>query len=385
LEFKYVFVAGLVDKRFPSLERSEKIQIPNELVKETLLQGDVHLQEERRLFYVAITRAKKGLYFSWALDYGGMRLKRPSIFLKELNLIKLEEDLAKDNQIDFNKLGSKISEDTRRINKEDLRKLLPKQFSFSQISAYNICPRQYYYAHILKIPSLGKAVFSYGKSMHLTLQKFFQLIKFREEKAQGNLFTAPKTKDIQKRENKLPVSLEELLKIYEEVWIDDWYENKEDKKEYLKQGRETLREIYKDFEKNPPQVKFLEKGFNVHFGDHGFKGNIDRVDKINGGVQLVDYKTGHPKEKLSLAEKEQLLIYQMAYEEVFKEKVKNLKFHYLNNNTQIDFLGTDKELEKIREKLIQTIKKINTCNFQAKPSEYKCRYCDFKDICPFRL
>ncbi len=385
LEFKYVFVAGLVDKRFPSLERSEKIQIPNELIKETLLEGDVHLQEERRLFYVAMTRAKKGLYFTWALDYGGMRLKRPSIFLKELNLIKLEEDLAKDNQIDFNKLSSEISEDTRKINKEDLQKLLPKQFSFSQLTAYNTCPRQYYYAHILKIPTLGKHVFSYGRSMHLALQKFFQLIKFREEKAQGNLFTAPRAKDSQNEKNKLPVSLEELLKIYEDVWIDDWYENKKDKKEYLKQGRETLREIYKDIAKNPPQVKFLEKGFNVHFGDHSFKGNIDRVDKIKGGVQLVDYKTGKTKEKLSLADKEQLLIYQMAFEEVFKEKVKNLKFYYLNSNKQIDFLGTDKELEKIREKLIQTIKKINTCNFQAKPSEYKCQYCDFKDICPFRF
>lgn len=385
LEFKYVFVVGLVDKRFPSLERSEKIQIPDALIKETLLEGDIHLQEERRLFYVAMTRAKKGLYFTWALDYGGMRLKRPSIFLKELNLIKLEEDLAKDNQIDFNKLSSEIFEDTRKINKEDLQKLLPKQFSFSQLNAYNTCPRQYYYAHILKIPSLGKHVFSYGKSMHLTLQKFFQLIKFREEKAQGDLFATTKIKDTQNKKSRLPVSLEELLKIYEDVWIDDWYENKKDKKEYLKKGRETLREIYKDFEKNPPQVKFLEKGFNVHFGDYSFKGNIDRVDKIKGGIQLVDYKTGKTKEKLSLADKEQLLIYQMAFEEVFKEKVKNLKFHYLNNNSQIDFLGTDKELEKIREKLIQTIKKINTCNFQAKPSEYKCQYCDFKDICPFKI
>ena len=126
LEFKYVFIVGLVDKRFPSMERKEKIQIPNELVKETLIDGNVHLQEERRLFYVAMTRAKQGLYFTWALDYGGARLKKPSIFLKELDLIKLEEDLSKDVEIDFNKLGARAIKDVRRITKQDLQKLLPK-------------------------------------------------------------------------------------------------------------------------------------------------------------------------------------------------------------------------------------------------------------------
>jgi len=385
LEYKYVFIVGLVDKRFPSMERKEKIQIPDNLVKEEVLEGDVHLQEERRLFYVAMTRAKQGLYFTWALDYGGKQLKKPSIFLKELNLIQLEKGLTKEEKFNLDKLKSEIKEDTRKINKEDLKRLLPNRFSFSQISAYNTCPRQYYYAHILKIPSLGKHFFSYGKSMHLALQKFFQLVKARQDSSQGDLFAPANKEKKSQSENKLPVSEKELLEIYEQVWIDDWYQSSTDKKEYLEQGRKSLKEIYKDFKENPPQVKFLEKGFNVHFGDYSFKGNIDRVDQVQGGVQLIDYKTGNPKEKLSLADKEQLLIYQIAYEEVFQEKVENLRFHYLNNNTQVDFLGTDKELEKVREKLIQSIKKIYTCSFTASPAEYKCQYCDFKDICPFKV
>lgn len=380
LEFQYVFIVGLVDKRFPSTERSEVIQIPDELVKEILLDGDVHLQEERRLFYVAMTRAKKGLYFTWALDYGGSRLKKPSIFLRELNLIKLEEDFVKENLDIIENLKSEVYEDTRKISKEDLQKLLPKQYSFSQVAAYDSCPRQYYYAHILKIPTLGKHVFSYGRSMHLALQKFFQLVKSRLEKKQTSLFDKSEEYD----NKKLPVTLDELLKLYEENWIDDWYENKEDKKKYRDEGRKTLREIYKDIENNPPEVKFLEKGFNVRFSDYSFKGNIDRVDIVNGGVQLVDYKTGTSKQKLSLEDKRQLLIYQIAYEEVFKEKVKNLKFHYLNDNTEVDFLGKEKELEKVKEKLVDTIKRINTCDFKADPEEHKCGYCDFRGICPFK-
>ncbi|MHB8871301.1 MAG: ATP-dependent helicase, partial [Candidatus Doudnabacteria bacterium] len=62
LEYKNVFVVNMVDQRFPSRDRKEAIEIPKELVKEILPEGDIHLQEERRLFYVAITRAKQNLY-----------------------------------------------------------------------------------------------------------------------------------------------------------------------------------------------------------------------------------------------------------------------------------------------------------------------------------
>ena len=71
LEFKHVFIVNLVDKRFPTIARSEQINLPDALIKEILPSGDVHLEEERRLFYVAMTRAKTGLYFTWANDYGG--------------------------------------------------------------------------------------------------------------------------------------------------------------------------------------------------------------------------------------------------------------------------------------------------------------------------
>ncbi|MBU1778322.1 ATP-dependent helicase, partial [Patescibacteria group bacterium] len=86
LEFKYVFVANMVDKRFPTIERRDPISIPDPLIKEILQIGDIHLEEERRLFYVAMTRAKDHLYFSWSPDYGGVRKKKPSRFLTELDI-----------------------------------------------------------------------------------------------------------------------------------------------------------------------------------------------------------------------------------------------------------------------------------------------------------
>jgi ATP-dependent DNA helicase UvrD/PcrA len=383
LEYKYVFIVGLVNQRFPSMERKEKIALPNELVKEILPGGDVHLQEERRLFYVAMTRAKQGLYFTWAKDYGGVRLKKPSKFLQELNLIKLEDDLKTEKKV-FSKDDLEINDIKIKstITKADLKKLIPRQYSFTQIRAYQSCPRQYYYSHILKIPLQGKAVFSYGKTMHLTMQKFFQLIMNRANQKQADLFDASVAK--KPAEGKLSVSLDELLKIYKESWINDWFDDAESKKKYNDLGRRSLREFYKKVEKKMPEVKFLEKGFNLKVGDYSFKGEIDRVDVLDGGVQIIDYKTGNSKEKLSADDKQQLLIYQIAYEAVFKEKVKNLKFYYLNDNTEVDFLGKQKDLDKVTDKLIDTIKKINSCDFTAKASDFTCKYCDFKEICQFR-
>ena len=83
LEFKYVIMPNLVAQKFPTMNRKEKIMIPDKLVREKLPEGDVHIEEERRLFYVAMTRARDALYLTSARDYGGAREKKPSKFIEE--------------------------------------------------------------------------------------------------------------------------------------------------------------------------------------------------------------------------------------------------------------------------------------------------------------
>ena len=81
LEFPVVFLPGLVDGRFPARSRREPLALPIELVDEVLPEGDGHLQEERRLFYVGMTRARDELILSHAADYGGRRARRVSPFV----------------------------------------------------------------------------------------------------------------------------------------------------------------------------------------------------------------------------------------------------------------------------------------------------------------
>ena len=427
LEYKYVFIANLVDKRFPTVARSEQINLPDALIKEILPAGDVHLEEERRLFYVAMTRAKAGLYFSWAPDYGGKTKKRPSRFLIELKLV--EGDDVKQKRLPEIK-SSKIPNSEFRNSNEYLNSnleiknykfnqnsklnifnlnnknnfIIPAHFSYSQLAAYTNCPYQYRFAHILKIPVMGKEQFSFGKTMHATLQKLFALVNEKKGFGQADLFggkippaaslTRGKNSHSQKGQAGGLITFEEILKLYDQSWIDDWYESKKKKQERKEQGREILKIFYEKHRDNWPKVLFLEKGFNLKITDsssgpasagavYAIRGAIDRIDETASGLRLVDYKTGQAKEDLSFEEKEQLFIYQLAAGELFKRPVSGLAFYYLENNSQVEFIGDQKDLQKIKNKIISTIEEIKRGEFPPKPSRL-CAWCDYRGICEYR-
>lgn len=371
LEFKYVFIVNLVDKRFPTIRRSNPIMIPEKLIKEIIPQGDSHLQEERRLLYVALTRAKRGLFFTSADDYGGMRKKRLSRFLTEMGFEK------KLKEIDEEKL-EEIKKEVK-IPKESI--VLPKYFSFSQFAAFSNCPYQYRFAHILRIPVSGRASFSFGKTMHHTLHEFVKAIN--EGIGKQKALFGKKSKNSEKI-----LGFSDLLLIYEKEWIDDWYENSSQKQEYKKLGKKILRDFYNDFEKNPPKVLriqeelALELSFKLKIGDNIIRGVIDRIDEVEDGVEIIDYKTGKYKEKLSPQNKQQLLLYQIAIEEVFGLKPIRLTYNYLEHNKRVSFLGKDKDKDKEKEKILDLIEKIKKSKFEATPG-WQCNFCDFKYICNF--
>ena len=96
LEFPVVFVVNLVAQRFPSRDRKEQIPVPNDIIKETLPEGEEGLQEERRLFYVAITRAQDKLFLTAARFYNeGKRERKISPFVIETLGEKQVESIIK--------------------------------------------------------------------------------------------------------------------------------------------------------------------------------------------------------------------------------------------------------------------------------------------------
>ena len=375
LEFKNVFIVSLVDKRFPSIERKEQIELPDALVKETISEGDIHLEEERRLFYVALTRARDGLFLTSAEDYGGVRSKKPSRFLTELGFEPKTETLEKSMLEQEDGVPEQQTDELKL-----LRSRIPKKFSFTQFQAFESCPKQYKYAHILQIPAEGRFNFSFGKTLHAVMQQLYELVQSRASGGkQTGLFdaNAPTSRAIE-------VSFDEIKKMYESAWVNEWYTSKKHEEEYFEKGKEELRAFHTLHGGTFMPPLYIEKGFTLHVGDHPVKGQIDRVDRVDGGVRIVDYKTGTAPDRTKKLPKDklwQLYLYAHAVRDVLHEKPVTLSFYYFELGEYIDIEWSEKDEEALLQKTSESIEGILKSNFIPTPSPYTCKYCDFKDIC----
>jgi DNA helicase-2/ATP-dependent DNA helicase PcrA len=382
LEFEYVFVVSLVEQRFPTRPRSEPIPLPDGLVNERLPEGDAHLEEERRLFYVAITRAKRGVVLTGAESYGGVRKKKPSIFIAETGV-----DVSSLEARASSELLALIPHEYAAETFDDSRETyeLKRRFSFTQLAAFRACPLQYKFAHVYKIPILGSYQKSFGQCVHLTLQDILKLHLDRGRAEQGSLFAA--ASPVQR--DGFRVTLDEALDIFELRWVenDDWYKDKSMHDEYHVKGRAAVRAMVEAWIKSPPEAVHLEKTFLWQLGDLSIGGKIDRMDKAaDDTIILIDYKTGSPKaaDKFETKDKEQLWIYQLAQEKA-GNTVSGLKYVYVMTGDEavVPILKEDRRLA-FEENMLERMRTILKSRFEPEPDSHVCRYCDFRNICEHR-
>lgn len=365
LEFKAVFLINLVSDRFPSRERSEKIPLPKEIIKEKLPENiDFHLEEERRLFYVGMTRAKEVLYFTAADFYGGLKRSK-----KISNFIYEALPTLKDKKIDNapKQLAiSQILSSYEKIDKaeEKIPDYKVEYITYSNLQMFDICPLHYKAKVIYKIPSPPTGVQSFGISLHKTLQIFYKKIQDGE-----------KTDELT------------LQKILTEEWEREGYENKKHEEERFKEAKKILSEYYKKGF-NPkiiPLALEYEFRFLLKNGVKVF-GKIDRIDPKKDGIEIIDYKTGEDNPKAKAAHELQLAIYALAATKV-KDKILNqdpekitLTLNFLNGQTKKSMTFNKTDLEKLETELIDKIKEIEKSEFKCSGSVL-CINCEYRMLC----
>jgi CRISPR/Cas system-associated exonuclease Cas4 (RecB family) len=270
---------------------------------------------------------------------------------------------------------------------------LKKRFSFTQLAAFRKCPLQYKFAHVYKIPILGSFQKSFGQSIHLVLHAILALHLERGKAQQGDLFVAPvpvgarHAVPLRERTVGFRVTLDEALKIFEERWIDEWYESRRQHDDFKKEGREAVKRMHEAWFATPPNVAFLEQPFEWHMGERSLKGAVDRIDHLSyGGYAIYDYKTGRGKESddLETSDKEQLWIYQIAMEERGLS-IKKLAYVYVLTG-QVAEVGIlqGEQREAFQLDIKQRMEDILISRFSPAPSPFICRYCDFRNVCEFR-
>lgn len=367
LEFPVVFLVNLVSQRFPTIERREQIPIPEALIKEVLPVGDFHLEEERRLFYVGMTRAKEKLFLTAANYYGeGKREKKLSPFIFEAlgeNVDSKVNNSVKVKQLSF--LDYKNSDvRNKESNKE---KIKIDYLSYSQIETFEICPLHYKLKYILKVPTPASASASFGTSIHAALKSFYE-----------NIAAGAKPSD------KL------LFKLLEDNWVKEGYKDKKHEKDFFEKGKLYLSGYLKEGYNSKTPILSLEQPFTIPLGkDLKIGGRVDRVDDLGGGeIEIIDYKTGAtiPSQK-EVDKNLQLSFYALAATKIPVEpfnktpdKIK-LSLYYLDEQEKISTVRTAKQLENAVKEIYKVKEEIEKSDFKCSGHMFCQMGCEFSLFC----
>jgi len=376
LEFPVVFLVNLVSQRFPTVERKEKIPIPEELIKEVLPQGDYHLQEERRLFYVGMTRAKERLYFTAANYYGeGKREKKLSPFIFEAlgdEVVSAERSRDESQQLSFldykppDHPPSTIHHPPIHID----------YLSYSQIETFKTCPLHFKLRYIYKLSTPPSASQSFGTSIHETMKELYRIA------GSGKI---PKD---EKRLEKM------VLDIYKKNWVNQGFNSKAHEKKFYEKGKIYLAGYLKEEFRVGKIPSLTEQRFTIPLpGKKGEKplkigGVMDRVDESpDGSIAIMDYKTGAtiPTQK-EVDGNMQLTFYALAAsripEEPFKKNPEDisLSLYFFDNQEKLTTKRTRKELEKTLDEVYKVRKEIEESDFKCSGHIF-CENCEYKLFC----
>ena len=379
LEFPHVFLLRVNQGAFPAKNRSPLFDFPTALMKEALPEGDFHIQEERRLFYVALTRAEHRLTITTLTEKKGKvptfiedivmepAVKRRDVIQTAPKVRPAEKESARTAQTEGAslfpvsttppKIFSRIAQWAEVFHPPTPE---PLQLSPSAVDNYRKCPQRYLFGYLWSLKEGPKATLSFGSIMHGTIKRFLTELR---------------------KGNRLP--FEDVQRLLEMEWRSVGFEDEYQEAEYKRDGIEQLRAFHAAMIEAPPQICEQEKRFELPLENNvTIIGRMDQVNSLGrNDVEIVDYKTGKPKKDADAKKDLQLSLYALAAKEIFEWNPVRLVFHYLQNN-QIQVTTRDaKQLDEAQKLVQEAAADIRAGEFPPKPG-FVCRNCAYKPICP---
>ena len=426
-EFPVVFVSDMAYQRFPLRYQSKPFYVPNDLSK-GLKTGDdekkLFEQEERRLCYVAMTRAELRLYLTRARFYNENKKEtKPSQFLFEMRyadnplitrvdvqapkiiaegpaatpfeeLVKTTREQAK-AAIDQGLHRTALQ---RLVELEKLRLIeagedpatfeaslffaftepvfnLPETpgkrqslisdghtFSASALNTYEDCPLRYKFQYVLLVPSSPRTYFSFGQAVHSVI----------EQLSRDNL-------------NGVPFSKERALALLDANWDSSAYPSRTQEAED-KRKADLLLDTFLDWQaKNRHTILVAEQRFRFRLGERNMTGYIDRIEQQpDGGLVVIDFKTGSKPSNITKAgirEDIQMNVYCMAVQAMYGKVPVRASLYYLKDDKTIDYIPDDESIAAFKERVSGMISAVCSEEFPARPSYIGCQRCDYRDLC----
>jgi ATP-dependent DNA helicase UvrD/PcrA len=375
LEFPNVFILRLTQGAFPARPRAHVLEFPPELMKEERPKGDFHVQEERRLCYVALTRAKDELTLTTVVN----KRSKPSVFLDDILMdakfarahierlvpkVQLRPETSPAEDVGLFSAARENARVYTRIAEwaADYRPPLsePLHLSASAIETYEMCPQKYLFSNVWGIRGGPHAATSFGSVMHTTIKHFI-----------GEL----------RKKRKVP--FEEVQGIFAREWTSAGFEDNYQEEEYKREGLAELRAFHAAVMAEPPEVLVQEKYFELPMEQNiVVTGRIDQVNRTGDGEEeIVDYKTGRPKPLAQAKKSLQLSLYALAAREIMDYNPTRLVFYNLQSNEAVATSRDAKQLQEARGTVLEAAADIRAGEFPPRPG-FACKTCEYEPLCP---
>ncbi len=389
LEFESVYIVSSLKESWEGSRSHSDWFFPENIVPHHASGNKV--EEERRLFYVAMTRAKSNLSISYYNYNSSDKSIERSLFVDELvdsetveySQIQLTEDRVL--PVFLEGLHSTISKDIFAPDKDIIENFLQNyKLSVTHLNSYLRCPRSYYYNYIIQVPAIKNAAMEFGSAVHETLYKYFKLVM------DSGLFPA----------------VSQMLEIFESELIKRRAAFLEKElKQKLDYGKNFLPKYYENGISKWSKILALERNVQCVVNGIPIKGIIDKIEFSGKSAVVIDYKTGkheYSKNKLKGPgehhgklefEKEyggdywrQAVFYKILIDNYTERdwRVESTVFEFVEPDPKTNVFYQEKimiqseDIEMVKKQIAFAHEKIMNFEFEQKCNDENCYWCSFE-------
>lgn len=347
-EWPVVFLPALLRNRFPSPKRSSNIWqlIPFEAI-ENAARYDGAIEDERRLFYVAMTRSKKFLHMTWAPIAGkNNRYVRKSEFWSDILVSK------------WVKRRKSSYENRNRLKPKPRVSVANVAFSFTDLKYLFECGYQFKLRVLYGFNGPIVAPLGFGKSLHDALAEVHQ------RAMDGNPVSVADVPDLVNRHLRTPYAFGELHTRLEKTAIrniSDYITDNANKFEY---------------------IEFSEQAVEIHLDDGvSIKGRIDLVHRTDTNeTTIVDLKSNERSQQEEITEM-QLHTYALGYKELTGRDADFVEIYELEERNAMPRPVDEEFIDDVRQETQKAASALRNMQLDPSPTISKCGQCDFASLC----
>lgn len=356
LEWDTVYVIDCTEGSFPMRSHGGSLDVPSRL-RAVQSAADEHLAEERRLMYVAATRARKELILTYGDRHGsGGMHRKPSRFLAELLDGPATDMHSREEQTTLELFAPRTIPDSVQLPERMLQDGV-YVLTASQIECWLKCPQDFYYKHVLAMPEPDSPVAAYGTAIHSAIQHIFE----------------------GRRSNHLP-AFETLETTIKAALPSSGYQSAGIRDRAHAQALLSLKTIYDRFSKEELPIE-IEQGFGVLVPDLPLKitGRMDAVYQHGDNVEIRDFKTSSSvttpeKAKVRATGSQQLTIYALAWQIMHGELPGLLTLDFVETGQMGSVRKTQRALDTLQTKLADLVDDLKTGHYPPGKDHTYCSH-----------